>query len=66
MNVSATRATYNVGEMATILDLSEDAVRKLLRAGKLPGRRIGGVWRVHRGAFDAWVETELGAEARSA
>lgn len=60
------RQVYNVAEMAEILNMTTAIVRKLLRQGDLPGRRIGGEWRVHRATFDAWVESEFGAEARSA
>lgn len=61
--MNATRAVYNVAEMATILGMNEEVVRRHLRAGIMPGRRIGGHWLVHRPTFDAWVATQFGAEA---
>lgn len=64
--MSTTRATYTVAEMAVILGISEQVVRQHLRAGAMPGRRIGGIWLVHRPTFDAWVAAHFGAEARSA
>jgi len=62
----STRATYTSAEMAEILGISEQIVRKHLREGIMPGRRIGGIWLVHRATFDTWVATQFGAEARSA
>lgn len=64
--MSTTRAVYTVPEMAEILGMSPQIVRQHLRAGEMPGRRIGGVWLVHRPTFDAWVETYFGEKARSA
>jgi excisionase family DNA binding protein len=54
--VSPLRATYTVADMAEMLGVCEEVVRRLLRKGEMPGGRIGGQWRVHRGTFDAWVE----------
>ena len=60
--VAPSRQTYSSADMAAILGIKEEVVRRLLRDGELPGRRIGGVWRVHRATFDQWVETELGVK----
>lgn len=57
--VEPTRATYCVADMAVILGISEQVVRQHLRAGLMPGKRIGGIWLVHRPAFDRWVVDEF-------
>lgn len=58
-----TRAVYDVPQMAEILGISTGIVRKLLREGQIPGKRIGGVWRAHRATFDNWVANEFGKTA---
>ena len=55
------RQTYGVSEMAQILGIREEVVRRHLRDGKMPGRRIGGIWLVHQKTFDQWVESWFGA-----
>jgi excisionase family DNA binding protein len=44
-------AMIGVGEAARLLNRSTEQVRRYLREGKLPGRRIGGQWFVERGAL---------------
>lgn len=41
-----TLTTYDVDEVAQILKVSRDTVWILLRRGLLPGRKVGGQWRV--------------------
>lgn len=61
--MSTARAVYTVAEVAEILGISEQIVRQHLRAGEMPGRRIGGIWLVHRPTFDSWVETYFGRKS---
>ena len=50
-----TRAILTVGDLSKLLQLHEDTVRRLLRDGQLPGRKIGKSWRVEREAlFASW------------
>ena len=42
-------------QAAELLQVSEDEVVELAEAGGLPGRRIGGRWRVSRPALIAWL-----------
>ncbi len=45
-----------VQEVAEVLRVRRDTVRKLLATGKLPGAKVGRDWRVPRASF----ETQLG------
>ncbi len=40
-----------VRQAATALSICPESVKRLLRVGKLPGRRVGGVWRVEPSAL---------------
>ena len=44
-----------VAEAARRLDRSIEQVRRYLREGKLPGRRIGLQWFIEEGALDGWA-----------
>lgn len=43
-------------EVVGFLRVSESTVYGLLRSGKLPGKKIGGQWRVWRPALEAYLE----------
>ena len=45
-----------VEEVATILLISVQSVRRLLRSKQLPGVRVGKYWRVPRVALEAFLE----------
>jgi excisionase family DNA binding protein len=45
------------------LNLPEASVRALLRSGKLPGARLGRLWRVSRAALDAMLLTRTAPPA---
>src|SRR5688572_3619490 len=53
-----------VEEAARLLDRSTEQVRRYLREGKLPGRRIGQQWFIEEGALAAWspARRRAGAE----
>ena len=42
-------------EVAKYLKLHEITICKHAAAGKIPGVRIGGVWRFHQDAIDKWI-----------
>jgi len=44
-----------VAEAARRLDRSIEQVRRYLREGKLPGRRIGLQWFIEEGALEGWA-----------
>ena len=45
-----------VTETAELLTLSEEHVRRLARARKLPARRVGRQWRFSRRQLIDWIE----------
>ena len=46
-----------VREISEYLQMAESTVYRLAQDGKLPGRKIGGVWRFpSKNALDEWVE----------
>ena len=51
------RDLISVAETATLLKRSTEQVRRYLREGRLPGRRMGGQWFVERAAVDAFGNT---------
>ena len=46
----------DVPEVAAKLRLTEEHTRRLLRAGELPGLKIGKVWRVDGEALARWID----------
>lgn len=43
-------------ELSRILKLHPFTVTRLAREGKLPGFKVGGVWRFRKDQFERWVE----------
>lgn len=43
-------------DVATVLDVSHDAVRRLVTDGELDGFRVTRAFRVRRAALQAWIE----------
>lgn len=46
----------DVDDLAGYLKLSKSSVYKMLRLGKIPGRKIGKHWRFHRDVIEKWVK----------
>ncbi|HEY3829490.1 MAG TPA: helix-turn-helix domain-containing protein [Solirubrobacteraceae bacterium] len=44
-------------EAAELLQVQDEVVLELARAGELPGRELGGEWRFARAALLRWLET---------
>jgi excisionase family DNA binding protein len=44
------------GEAAGFLRLHEKTVQRLSRQGKIPGRKVGAVWRYSRKCLEGWIE----------
>jgi excisionase family DNA binding protein len=44
---------FAIKEAASVLGVSDKSIRRLVRSGKLPASRIGGVYRIPRGALCA-------------
>lgn len=55
---SMSKSAFSIKEVAGILGISEKTVRRLIKRGELPARRVGGVWRISRDA----IRQLLGAE----
>lgn len=53
-----------VRQVADLLQVTEETIRRLANRGVLPGRRVGGAWRFSRPALVRWIESgqELGEE----
>ena len=45
----------SVGDTAKLLGRSTEQVRRYLREGELPGRRLGGQWFIDRGDAEAFL-----------
>lgn len=54
------RKTYTVKEMAAMLGVDEQTVRKLLRLGQMPGAKLGGIWLSKKTVFDNWMKDYFG------
>lgn len=48
----------NPREIGARLGLSPRSVHELLKTGRLPGYRVGRLWRVNEADFEAWVEKQ--------
>lgn len=46
----------DVDELAEYLNLSKSSVYKMLRVGKIPGRKMGKCWRFHKDAISQWLK----------
>jgi excisionase family DNA binding protein len=51
------RALLSVADAARHLQRSTEQVRRYLREGRLPGRRVGGQWFIERAALNAFSGT---------
>lgn len=49
--------TMTVEQAAEYLQVHGNTVRALLNSGRLPGRRIGGQWRISQAALERFVQT---------
>ena len=49
---------YTVEEIAEYLRLHPYTVRRLARAKKIPGFRVGGQWRFRKDEIDAWARSK--------
>jgi len=47
---------YNIQEVAKILNVSDGAVRKWLKAGALKGIKLGRIWRIRESDFDKFLK----------
>lgn len=52
------QASLTIVEAAKILQMHPVTVRRHMRAGKLPGRKIGGEWRISRDVLEQFLRGE--------
>ena len=50
--------TFTPNEVAKILKLHPFTVTRLAREKKIPGFKVGGVWRFQKDKFERWVERQ--------
>lgn len=54
---SSDRDLVSVADASRLLKRSTEQVRRYLREGRLPGRRVGGQWFIERSAVDAFADS---------
>jgi len=47
---------YSIYEIAELLNVSDGAVRKWLKAGALKGIKLGRIWRIRESDFDKFLK----------
>jgi len=50
----------DVARLAEYLHLNPDQVTKMAVRGKVPGRRVGGIWRFNEAEIHHWLEDRIG------
>ena len=48
-------AVMTVSEVSEYLRIGDSTVYKLAKEGKIPARKIGGVWRFSRDSLNEWI-----------
>ena len=61
-NNAITKQLYAVDEVAERLNLHVKTIRRFIREGRLPAKRIGKEYRITRSALDEFAGTESGAQ----
>lgn len=57
--------TLTPREVSKILKLHPFTVKRLAKQGKLPGFKVGGVWRFQKKRFERWMEASTKKYRRS-
>jgi excisionase family DNA binding protein len=57
--VFSNKPFLHVDEVGDLLGLSERTVWRLLKAGKLPGTKLGGTWLISRRQLEEGIENEI-------
>ena len=47
-----------LAELSEYLKIPRSTLYRLVRQGQIPGRKVGRVWRFHRGAIDRWLQNQ--------
>jgi len=56
------KAAFSPAEVAQLLGLHPEHVRKMIRTGKLPAAKMGGAWRVSRSDLEAYYQAKGGGQ----
>ena len=56
--------TITPNEIAAILRIHPFTVTRLAREGKLPGFKVGGIWRFRKDQFERWIEERTSRNRR--
>lgn len=62
--MKATMEFFTPHELSRILKLHPFTVTRLAREKKLPGFKVGGVWRFRKDQFEGWVEKQTNGAKR--
>ena len=46
----------SLDELSVYLKIARSSLYKLVRAGGIPGKKVGKNWRFHRNAIDKWLQ----------
>ncbi|MHB9081043.1 MAG: PTS sugar transporter subunit IIA [Pirellulaceae bacterium] len=52
---------FDIDSLAAYLHLTPDKVRRMAERDRLPGRKIGGLWRFSEAEIHHWLEDSIGA-----
>lgn len=52
---------YTIKEVAELLKVSDGAVRKWLKSGKLKGIKLGRIWRIKKSDLEEFLNEKRGA-----
>ncbi len=63
--MKTTMEFFTPNELSRILKLHPFTVTRLAREKKLPGFKVGGVWRFPKSKFEKWVDSQAGNRLRS-
>ncbi len=53
---------YRIDEIAELLNVSDGAVRKWLKAGELKGIKLGRIWRIRESDLDKFLKEREGGQ----
>ncbi len=56
--------TLTPNEISKILRIHPFTVTRLAREGKLPGFKIGGIWRFRKDQFEEWINRQSNHKGR--
>ncbi len=59
LSENSSGAVMTVQEVSEYLKLAESTICRLAREGRLPARKVGGVWRFSKKVLDEWFAQTL-------